>query len=114
MPAFSVTVNAALAPGWISFVLSEVPLIARSCGIFPTFLASKVIFPALKVVVPVVILNSVSSTATAPPCGAAGVVPGAATASCFFDSAPKVSTAASIPKKNTKATTMNASSPRPG
>src|SRR2546427_255637 len=37
LPALSVTVNSALPPGEISFVLSPVSLIARSCGILPTF-----------------------------------------------------------------------------
>ncbi len=45
---------------------------------------------------------------------AAAVVSAAAASPWCLLSAPNTSTAVSIPKKKTKATTMNASSPRPG
>ena len=68
------TFSSAVPPGEISSVLSLVPLIARSCGILPSFFASKVISPAFRLVDPSVILNSTSLTGTFVAAGFAGAV----------------------------------------
>ena len=125
------TVSCPLLPGWISLDFCP-PLIARSCASFPVFLMSNVILPALRLVDASVILNSVSVTATVVACGfgvvvevvlatvvVAWVAVGCEVVSAtrllsFFLSAPKTSTAVSIPKKKTNATTMNAGSAPPG
>src|SRR4051795_11793994 len=57
---FRLTFSSALPPGAISLVLSPVSLTARSWGILPSFFATNVISPALKLAKSVVILNSVS------------------------------------------------------
>jgi len=90
------------------------PSIVRSCGRWPWFESAKVYVPGFSVVDGSPIENSFSMTSTVPAVatpttvvvGDEDVVPTSA-AAFSGGSAPKISTAASIPTKRTSATKVN-------